>query len=467
MKKTKIVATMGPACASPEMVEEFINHGVNVFRLNFSHGTHEEHQKYIDVVKDVRHRRRTFTAILADLQGPKIRTGEVEKNLVVGEEVVLSCYDDFTPDEIPVQYTKLYEDVRPGGTLLIDDGKIEFRVLKISGKRIHCQVIIGGLLKSHKGINLPNGSINAPSMAAKDFDDLLFALKNEVDFVALSFVRSAADIEELRRAMQDSEFMPAHIIAKIERHEALDELDEIIQSADGIMVARGDLGVETPAQEVPIIQKMIIHKAIGYGKPTIVATQMLESMIGNPRATRAETSDVANAILDGADAVMLSGETSVGAYPLEAVRVMEDIAVSTEDWISREHIRITRRIDRVLSAPEAVAQAADSISRELEAKYIVAATATGSNARALAKYRPEAEIIAVTANHSTAGTLSLSWGVTPLIMDYDSNGELARKIAVYLADKNLVSSGEHVILVSGVTKGKIGGTNLIQTIEIP
>jgi pyruvate kinase len=466
MKKTKIIATVGPACDSEKMIEDMINAGVNVFRLNFSHGSHEEHQKYIDTIRVVRRKLKTHTAILADLQGPKIRVGQFEAEIKKGSTVVLAC-DAAKDGEIPVQYKGLYKDVEKGDTLLLDDGKLEIRVEKVSGHKIHARVIVGGLLKPKKGINLRTGSISAEVVTEKDIKDAKFALKNGVDFLALSFVRSAKDIEKLRRVVRASQNKTAHIIAKIERHEALADLDNIVLAADAVMVARGDLGIEVLAQDVPIAQKGIIRKCLAYGRPVIVATQMLESMIESPRSTRAETSDIANAILDGADAVMLSGETSVGKYPLNAVKAMKAIALNTEEWMERDNIQIGRRVERDLTqVSEAVAHAGNTLAREMKSKYIVAATASGNNARSISKYRPHADILGVTSTDQVAGQLSLVWGVYPLVMKYQNNRDLTEKINNWLKEKKLAKKGEKITIVSGLTHGKIGGTNLLRVHKV-
>ena len=466
MKKTKVIATIGPACDSLHMIEEFIKSGVNVFRLNFSHGSHEDHQKYFDLIKGARRKLRTHTAILADLQGPKIRVGIIDKVLIEKEDVVLSC-DKPNEGEIPVQYQELFKDVGENDRLLLDDGKIELRVIKTAGKKIIAKVVVGGKLSSNKGINLPTGTITADVITSKDIEDARFALKNGVDFLALSFVESAKNIDDLRKVIKASNNKTAQIIAKIERHEALRCLDEIICATDAVMVARGDLGIEVPSQEVPIEQKRIIRRCLSIGRPVIVATQMLESMIESPRSTRAETSDIANAILDGADAVMLSGETSVGKYPLNAVRAMKAIALNTEEWMVKDKVQIGRRIERDLSEiSEAIPLAAHQISIEIKSKYIVAATLTGNNARAVSKYRPHSQIIAVTQSDQVAGQLSLCWGVMPLVMKFAHNRDLTNKVIDYLKDNKLAKKGERITIVSGITRNKVGGTNLVIAHEI-
>lgn len=466
MKKTKIIATVGPACESPEMIASFIKAGVNIFRLNFSHGTHQKHQEYINTIKKVREDLGAQVAILADLQGPKIRVGDYNNELKASKTVTLSC-GLVGESEIPVQYKNLYKDVKKGDTLLLDDGKIELKVAKVSGKKIEARVRIGGYLSSNKGINLPTGTITAKVITEKDEKDALFALKNGVDFLALSFVKSAEDIKSLRRTVASSKNKKAQIIAKIERHEPLSDLEVLIESADGVMVARGDLGIELPPQEVPLIQKRIIRLALKAGKPCIVATQMLESMIDNPRSTRAETSDIANAILDGADATMLSGETSVGKYPLNAVKAMKAIALNTEEWMERDNIHIGRRIERDSSkVSEAVAMAGVSIAKNVKSKYVISATASGNNARSISKYRPHANIVAVTQCEDTARQLSLSWGVESIVMDYENNRDLVFKMNNWLKKNKKMKVGDSITVVSGLKKNEIGGTNLIRVHKI-
>lgn len=466
MKKTKIIATVGPASGSSEMIESFINSGVNVFRLNFSHGSYKDHLDYINVIKKVRQKLKKEVAILADLQGPKIRIGNFEGELKPNQTVILSC-GVAEKNEIPVQYKNLYMDVKKEDIILLDDGKIELRVLGVEEKKIKAKVRYGGTLHPKKGINLPTGTITAEVVTKKDKEDALFALENGADFLALSFVRSVGDIKKLKKIVLGSKNKQAKIIAKIERHEPLDILPEIIEEADGVMVARGDLGIELPPQEVPLIQKKIIRLSLAAGKPVIVATQMLESMIKSSRSTRAETSDIANAILDGADATMLSGETSVGTYPLNAVKAMKAIALKTEEWMVKEDIHIARRIERdITKTQEAVAEAGVNIAKNTDSRYIIAATASGSNARSISKYRPHANIIAVTQCQETARQLALSWGVEAHVMDYENNRNLVAKMNKWLKENKKLKVGDRITVVSGLKKNEIGGTNLLRVHRI-
>lgn len=462
MKRTKIVATLGPATSSEEMITELIKAGVNVFRLNFSHGAHEDHLDLIKRVKKVRKELGCDVALLADVQGPKIRVGIVDRELKKGEEVIFVCGKP-TENEVEVQYRGLAKDVKEGDRLLLDDGKLEVRVLGTDGAKIKTKVVTGGKLTSKKGINLPTGTITAEVLTEKDKKDALFAMENGADFLALSFVKDANDVKKARKLIEKSANPKAQIIVKVERHEAIANIDAIIAETDAVMVARGDLGVELPPQEVPMIQKKIVRKCLTLGKPVIVATQMLESMINSPIATRAETSDIANAILDGADATMLSGETSVGKYPLQAVKAMAYVAKNTEKWMLEDDIIIGKRIDRNLEEiPEAVAKAGIVLAKETHSKFIIAATASGSNARQVAKYRPHAPIIAVAHDKYVARQLALCWGVNPIVMAYTNNREMVENVSEYLTQNKLAKKGDILTVVSGLKKKEIGGTNLVR-----
>lgn len=465
MKKTKIIATLGPSSESPEMIETLLKSGANIFRLNFSHGSHEEHGQRIDMVRKISEKLGLHTAILADLQGPKIRIGEYDGFLHKSDIVTLVC-GAAKGEEIPVQYLGLCKDVKPGDALLLDDGLIELKVSSVEGKKIICKVVNGGKLTSKKGINLPTGTISADVITEKDQSDAVFALSRGVDFLALSFVRDAGDILDLRKII-DKSGQKTQIIAKIERHEAVKNFEEILEATNAVMVARGDLGVEISQQKVPLIQKHIVKRCLAVGKPVIVATQMLDSMIRNPRSTRAETSDIANAILDGADAIMLSGETANGKFPKNAVQAMNRIALDTEAWIVENKIVIGEHVKHdVHKLPEAVAQAAFMLAKETGSRYILAATATGSNARAIAKFRPYQLVVAGTDSDITARRLALTWGVWPVVVDFRHNRELTDKVTEILKEKRMVRQGEYLTLVSGITKGKIGGTNMIRMHQV-
>lgn len=466
MKKTKIIATLGPVSEAPEMITKLIEEGVNVFRLNFSHGDHAEQGARIATIKKVREKLGLNIGILADLQGPKIRVGVVDMELIPGKEVILAC-DEAAEGEIPVQYRDLYKDVKAGDQLLLDDGLLELKLIEVKGEKIIAEVVVGGHLSSKKGINLPTGSISAEVITEKDRRDAEFALEQGVDFLALSFVKTAQDINDLRKIIENSSNKKAKIIAKIERHEAIQHLDEIIAATDLVMVARGDLGVELSSQKVPMLQKKMIRKCLMAGKQVIVATQMLDSMIRNPRPTRAETSDIANAILDGADATMLSGETSAGIYPLEAVKTMARIALDTEKWMVEEGFVIGKRLERDLkTVAESIALAATELAKTTKSKYIVAATASGKTVTAVSRFRPHSEIIAVTHNDEIARKLTLNSGVFPISFSYNTNRELVDKVSAWLLDCRIAKKKDTITVVSGYTHGEVGGTNIIRVHQI-
>ena len=406
--KTKIIGTIGPATSSPEMIADLIKAGLDVARLNFSHGSYEDHAAAIKACRKGAEMAESPIAILADLCGPKIRLGIIEKefNITPGETVAISV----NPDEysgsyrlIPTDYKPLPRDVKPGDRILIDDGLLQLAVRESSGDNVICEVIDGGTVKSRKGMNLPNVEVSVSAITKKDREDLDFIVKQDIDFLALSFVRSSQDIRELRWLLKERE-KDLPIIAKIEKPEAIADIDAIIAETDMVMVARGDLGVEMPPQEVPILQKMIISKCIEANKPVITATQMLDSMIHNPRPTRAEASDVANAVLDGTDAVMLSGETSVGAYPLGAVRTMDRIIHSAEAHMKSADLSRLRRSSE-MTDEETICHSACIIAQEAGAKAIIAVTRTGRTARMLSRFRANVPILAFLAaggNHQKA-----------------------------------------------------------------
>lgn len=475
MRRTKIVCTLGPASTSPDVIEELIRAGMNVARLNFSHGTHEDHYGVYHDIRRISKEVGRPVAILQDLQGPKIRVGRFAENetfLVEGEEFVISV-DDFlgNGERVSTTYKDLHKDVSNGDLLLLDDGLLTLRVLGVHGPDVHCVVVVGGRLKNNKGINIPGAAVSAPSMTPKDLEDLEFGLGLGVDFVALSFVRSPLDIHQLRAKMSDDR--NPKIIAKIEKPQAIDVLDDIIAVADGIMVARGDLGVELPPQKVPIIQKRAIRIANSMGKISITATQMLESMTENPRPTRAEASDVANAVLDGSDAVMLSGETASGKYPVQAVRMMADIIKEVE-----LHSTLAPQLDGGFSEhlktfPAAVARSAASAAHELDVKGIAVLTLSGSTARLLKTYRPNKPIFACTPDERLARQMALYWGVVPhhIQLDLSKNGagdqtytseNAIARIEDILRRNHEVVSGDEVIVVMGSPVRPNAETNLIK-----
>jgi len=454
ISKTKILCTLGPATSSAEIIEELILAGMDGVRLNFSHVNYDEFEKLFNEIDKACVDEKTPLAILMDLQGPKIRIGELsqpEINLDSGNEIEITTENILgTSKIISTSYKALADDAKVGDQVLIDDGLIRLRIKSKKKNSVTCNVETGGILKPKKGMNLPGMKLSTPSVTEKDFADLEFALKHRIDYIALSFVRSAKDILHLREWLNSKNvFKP--IIAKIEKREGVDNFDEILNAADGIMVARGDLGVEIPAQEVPIIQKKIIKKCNAIGKLVITATQMLDSMIHNPIPTRAEASDVANAVLDGTDSVMLSGETSVGKYPLQTVKIMNDIARNAEQYlpVSKDgDFEIPSNLTENLF--DSVGRAITEISRQVNAAAIVVFTYEGRTARNFAKFRPKAKIIAVSNSFSTMNNLCLRWGVTSIFMEQIHKENLAIDSAKKLiSDAGLVKEGDVVIFTAG------------------
>lgn len=432
--KTKIVCTLGPACASQTVLEKMARAGMDVVRLNFSHGTYDEYAAMIKNVRAVSQKIGRPLAILQDLQGPKIRVGDLGAGIPFTEGSVV-VFTTGTPEknEIPVQYKHLHRDVHEKDHLLLDDGLLECVVTKVDGHRITTKVTVGGLLKSHKGINVPTSSISAPALSDKDKEDLAFGLAHKVDFVALSFVKDAGDIQTVKKIIAAAQAVHTEIIAKIERHEAITNLEAIIKAADGVMVARGDLGIEIPAEQVPIVQREIVRMGRMYGKPVIIATQMLQSMQENPRATRAEISDAATTVFEHADAFMLSNETSVGKYPVEAVQTLTRVAAAVEEELRKNHPHLLipqKQID--LPITNATCLEAARLAETLQAGAIVIYTKSGYTAREIAKYRPETPLIVVTPSEHTQRTLSLVWGINDPILvktkdDYEKILDLLKK----------------------------------------
>ncbi|KNZ42890.1 pyruvate kinase [Acetobacterium bakii] len=465
MKKTKIVCTLGPAADTKEILRELILNGMNVARLNFSHGSHEEHAARIQRIKEVRKELGIPVAIMLDTKGPEIRTGELAQgkvNLEAGKNVVLTT-ETISGDEnrFSISYDKLPGEVSVGSRILIDDGLIQLEVEETKGTEINCKILNGGSLGSRKSINLPGVKIELPALTEKDRSDIIFGIKQKVDFVAASFVRKPQDVLEIRKVLERNGGDRIHIISKIENREGVQKIDRILAVSDGIMVARGDLGVEIPAEEVPLVQKSIIRKCNLIGKPVITATQMLDSMMRNPRPTRAEVGDVANAVFDGTDAVMLSGETAAGSYPIESVKTMCNIVVKSEN--SEEYERRKKPEHGELTITNAVSEGACQIADQLNAKTIIAATSSGHTPRMISKYRPDCSIIAVTDKVSTVRRLALVWGVhciyTPAFGDTDSMILDAVKKAV---EQKYVESGDIAIVCAGVPLGVQGNTNIIK-----
>jgi pyruvate kinase len=460
MRKTKIVCTIGPASAREEVIEAMIENGMNIARLNFSHGEHKDHEEKIEMIRALSVKLHTPIAILQDLAGPKIRVGSIPDPgvlLEAGRDFILTVRNVVGSREmVSVSYPDLPNDVRKGDRLLLADGLMELEVVKTSITEITCRVITGGILTSHKGINLPTGTIKAPPLTVKDREDLLFGLRHNVDYVALSFVKTADDIKAVKDIIQ-GEGKDTPVIAKIEKHEALDHLEGIVDISDGIMVARGDLGVEIPLEEVPLIQKRLIRKANAAGKPVITATQMLRSMVNSPRPTRAEAADVVNAVLDGTDAVMLSEETASGEYPVEAVAIMHRLAVNAEAGFSYEtFLNVIPRKD----IAESVAHASCMLADHLDAEAIVTYTTTGLTAMRISRFRPKHHIIALSADIKTVRRLSLFWGCRPHLLNAHIVTDDMIEGAVM--ETGEVSAGDLVVIVAGHPLLKAGATNMLR-----
>ncbi|MBP1598906.1 MAG: pyruvate kinase [Acidobacteria bacterium] len=473
MRKTKIVATVGPACDDPGIMAELMLAGMDVARLNFSHGDHEQHRRRIDALRQAARKTGKQVALLQDLQGPKIRTGALAGGkpvqLPTGGKCAITARETAGSAALfSTTYAALPGDVRPGDRILVSDGLIELRVLSASGDTITTEIINGGELRERQGLNLPGVKISSPALTAKDAADLEFGLAHDVDCVALSFVRCAADIRKVKDHIAAAG-KDTPVIAKIEKPEALEDISAILAEADGLMVARGDLGVEISPEQVPQAQKQLIQACNAAGIPVITATQMLESMIHSPRPTRAEASDVANAILDGTDAVMLSGETAVGSFPLEAVRMMARIAAVTESSRPQHHHKFetARKRAQPQNPPEAIAAAACAIERVLPVKAIVPFTRTGNTARLVARMRPNAPIVAITPSEQTCRRLAFVWGVIPILSrqfaDLQELGEIVNRT---LPAHDLGRVGDLVVVTGGHPVDRTGSTNILKIFQI-
>lgn len=466
LRKAKIVCTIGPASESVEMLTRLIHAGMNVARLNFSHGSHEEHAARIANIREASRAAGKQVAILLDTKGPEIRTGTLATDaveLVEGNTIILTTEEVAgTAERVSITYADLPQDVHIGSTILIDDGLIGLTVEEIRGNDIVCRIKNGGTLKNKKGVNVPGVKIKLPGITAKDAQDIEFGIAQGVDFIAASFVRKAADILEIREILE-RHGARIDIIAKIENQEGVDNVDEILAVADGLMVARGDLGVEIPAEEVPLVQKMLIKKCNEIGKPVITATQMLDSMQRNPRPTRAEASDVANAIFDGTDAIMLSGETAAGKYPLESVETMNRIALRTEQVLDYREILSARMSGKQPTITDSISQAVASAALDLDATAVITATESGHTARMVSRYRPKAPIIAVTPHESVARRLSLINGVYPVVgQTADTTDEMLAQSVREALHSGLVRHGDLVVITAGVPVRETGTTNLMK-----
>ena len=462
VRRTKIVATIGPASSSAEAIADLVEAGMNGARFNFSHGQHSDIAEWARRVRDAQVASGRPVALIADLQGPKLRVGDLAEpvELTKGSDVVIAGEDAATDGDIPISPAVLGSVLQPGNDVLIDDGLVRLRVVRVERGRARCQVVVGGPVGSHKGVNLPGVPLPIPSLTRKDLDDLNFALELGVDFVALSFVRSAADVRALRTLIEASGSQ-AYVIAKIEKGEALPQLDEILAEAQAVMVARGDLGVEIGAAEVPLLQKRIISRSLERGKPVITATQMLESMVHTPEPTRAEASDVANAILDGTSAVMLSQETAIGDYPVEAVAYMDRIARAIEPSLDYRHEIPEAKEEPTIG--QAMSNAACDIAEALSAKALLVPTFSGRTASAVARLRPRRPIIGLTHHQYSLQHMALEWGVTPLHVPEAADVDELWRSAIDAARRSgIVNAGDRVVITAGTAVNIPGSTNVIK-----
>jgi pyruvate kinase len=461
-RRTKIVATIGPASGDPERLRELVEAGMDGARLNFSHGSHSHHAERVEAVRAVQEEIGRPLALIADLQGPKLRVGHLDEPVLLrrGDEVELVGGESAPNGSLPVSPAVIGDVLRPGHDVLIDDGLIRLKVEEVAQGRARCEILVGGEVLSHKGVNLPGVPVPIPSLTQKDVSDLEFALSLGVDFVALSFVRSPADVRDLRRLIEEAG-STAHVIAKIEKSEAVDVLDAVLAESDGVMVARGDLGVEIGPAAVPLVQKRIILKALESGKPVITATQMLESMIHSPEPTRAEASDVANAILDGTSAVMLSGETAIGEYPVEAVRTMATIATEVEPSLGYRH-QLPEASDEP-SVGNAMSNAACDLAEALGASAILVPTFSGRTASAVARLRPRRPVVGLSHHQHALQQMALEWGVTPLaITEAADVEELWSRSLGAAREVGIVQSGDRVVITAGTAVNIAGTTNVIK-----
>ncbi|MBI5076796.1 pyruvate kinase [Candidatus Falkowbacteria bacterium] len=485
MKRTKIVCTIGPASDTKVVLKQMIKSGMDVARLNFSHNTHASHLRTIKAIRSAGHECGRSVAILQDLQGPRIRLGDLPSEGIIlknGMRVILTTESKPALKKIPVTYAAMHKEIKAGERVLIADGLIEFKILSVKGRDIHCEVKNGGKIFSHKGINLPDTNVKASSLSAKDKADLLFGIQNNVDFIALSFVRSSGDVVELKELIKKYEFKtcpelveglkkkkiyPIKIIVKIERHEAIENLADIIAVSDGVMVARGDLGIEMPTEDVPLLQKMIIDKCLQAAKPVIVATQMLDSMIDNPRPTRAEASDVANAVIDHTDAVMLSGETATGKFPVETVSIMAKIIEKTEES-AYDNLVIKEKAEQMAPPNEAVGKLVRVLSDEIDAKLVLAASLSGYTARLISRYRPELPIFVAGNDSRVERQLNLTWGARPFTLHHLKTREEILACAIhYLKKRRLIKKRDKIIVVIGKPgSSALTGVNLVEVVEI-
>lgn len=467
MRKTKIICTLGPSTDKEGVLETLIQEGMDVARFNFSHGSHREQKERLIKLQEIRERLGRPVAALLDTKGPEIRIrtfkeGKVE--LVEGQEFTLTSEDiEGTNEKVSVTYEDLYKDLKPGDSVLIDDGLIGLEVVSIEGKEIHCVVKNGGMVSDRKGVNLPGVDVNMPFISPKDKEDILFGIREGFDFIAASFTRTAEDVAEIRKILYENGGADIGIIAKIENKQGVNNIDRIIEAADGIMIARGDMGVEIPLEDVPVIQKEIIAKVYNAGKQVITATQMLDSMIKNPRPTRAETTDVANAIYQGTSAIMLSGETAAGKYPVEALKTMVRIAVRTESDIPYNELFSVRKKEEKKDMTTAISHATCMTAIDMDAKAIITVTKSGHTARMVSRFRPGCPIVGCTSDMRTCRKLNLSWGISPILIKEEYSMEILFLHATEAAEREgFVQEGDVAILTAGVPVGRPGKTNLIK-----
>ena len=467
LKKTKIVCTMGPSTEKQEIIENLLNSGMNVARFNFSHGDHAEHGNRINLVKAAGKATGKTVSLMLDTKGPEMRLGKFaagKVQLVAGKKLILTADQDFVGDEtkVAVSHKGLCTEVKPGDAILLSDGLVSLTVEEIQGTDIVTTIMNSGIMGTLKRVAAPGVSVNLPPLSDRDVKDVIFGISQDMDFIAASFVQRAADVHAIRKVITDNNGK-MEIISKIENMEGVDNIDEIIEASDGIMVARGDLGVEIPAEDVPLIQKMIINKCNAAGKPVIVATQMLESMINNPRPTRAEASDVANAIMDGTDAIMLSGETASGDYPEEAVKTMNKIANRIESSLQYNALLLNKGIALQPTTTDAISHATVQVAYEIDAKAIVTPTESGYTTKMVSKYRPKAPIIAVAPDEKTARSLNLRWGVYPIIGSrWSDTDEMIIGSVQNSVEAGYLTSGDLVVVTAGITLGAPGNTNMIK-----
>lgn len=466
MKKTKIVCTIGPSSDSYEVLKALVNEGMNVTRLNFSHGTHPEHKKRIDTIKKLRDDLDEPIAIMLDTKGPEIRIKTFKDGMIrieQGQDFTLTSEDvEGDGTRVSVTYKDIAKDLKANDRVLIDDGLVEFTVISVDENNVYMRAVNSGELSDRKGVNLPSVKVNLPTLTEKDIDDLIFGIENDVDFIAASFIRSAKDVLEIRKILESNGGDDIKIISKIENLEGVQNIDEIIDVSDGIMVARGDMGVELDEEDIPLVQKDIIRKCNLKGKFVITATQMLDSMIRNPRPTRAEITDVANAILDGSSAIMLSGETAAGAYPVKACEMMRKIAVKIEDSLDYKIIVDSTNDEHEINITNSIAKATREAALDLDAKVIIAATTSGLTARNISKFKPKSPIIAATTNQKVRRQLAIEWGVYPIRATLASSiDDLFCESINILKNIKFVKEGELVILTAGMPLGKAGSTNIM------